>query len=239
MNPLLRASVFAVNIILMLSLIACSDETDSNQGSNNPSQPPTLESPANPVSDASICFPSYMQPGKTITTTTNTSILENGNTSTFTVTTQNAYSNGIFYGQNALQETSEDGSGTSQFYAIDTANKTVTNLGSTYCVVIGSATRSYLLTPGQSTELNYQWGCNGQVSDNIQTTYTFIGFEKISVPAGTFDSCKFEVLETQSGNTKSYTIHLRQGDGVQLMYESSISGANESYSTELVSMEIN
>ena len=60
----------------------------------------------------------------------------------------------------------------------------------------------------------------GSASFNARSTVTFVGFETITVPAGTFtDACKFE-QRVVTGSTRVTTHWLAKGSGVVLRIES-------------------
>ena len=103
------------------------------------------------------------------------------------------------------------------------------------------------LTPGQSYSqaIQERRSFAPTVVETRTVATTFVGFEDVNVPAGTFrQACRFSVRETSNTSPAVYTFDtwLSRGDGVTLKFVSSETGVPNpapSSTTELVSAAIN
>jgi len=191
-------------------------------------------------SDASVCFPSYVQAGKSYSVIRK----QYGQTDVPSLPEEYklTYTNCRFDGEPCLAEDLIDAKGTSintRFIKLDSANKIESELGSKYgslfCSFSPSVEHRFSLLPGGTYNTDHTASCypssgaayNASVSQKI----TFASFEKLTVPAGTFDTCKAVVSKQVFNGAKSNsTLWLRQGDGVLLRED-----FNGKISSELIS----
>jgi len=132
-----------------------------------------------------------------------------------------------------------------RFYTLDRANNVVYELGSTEAPFTWTYSpafeQRYYFRPGQSYTYNSTVQCTStsqtercEADEKITGTVKFIGYEKVTVPAGSFDACKLEIIEVEGSQTDTFTRWLRQGDGVQLRMD-----VNGKKSEELISFTAN
>ena len=236
MHSTFRLLALASGVALALSLSACGG--GGSDGTPTPTPTPT---------DASVCFPTYKQAGKSITSTFDAYSVPDasGKQTKYTDTERFSYAKGTFNGVSGIVQIEVDDKGLplhySDFFRIDSANKVITALGFKYsgspsytCNIVGVAEHRYNLLPGQSYTSNFSFDCTDpKQNETFKQTATFAGFEKITVPAGTFDACKLDLVEIEGGQTDKFTVWFRQGDGVELRTD-----LNGTKDKELVSVTI-
>ncbi len=97
----------------------------------------------------------------------------------------------------------------------------------------------YDLNPGESFRQIYTYYIQSpddgptDISVNVDTTVTYFGRETITVPAGTFETCKFYIQDTGSQFSSVEVTWKNVGDGVEVQH-----GLRDDSGTESVTMEM-
>lgn len=108
----------------------------------------------------------------------------------------------------------------------------------------------YNLNAGDSYTQNYTITTESSVGSNtftstnqVKSTVTYLGNESVTVPAGTFDSCKVQDVEenTSGGSTTTFTTTnwYDVGSGLLLKVVAEDDESNDTTTTELVSGSVN
>lgn len=102
----------------------------------------------------------------------------------------------------------------------------------------------YDLNPGESfrqiyTAYQSTGGGPASVVQNVDVTVTYAGRETVTVPAGTFETCKFYIQDTGSRFSSASVIWRNVGDGIGVQTGFRDSSGSEAAVTEMLSYSIN
>lgn len=208
---------------------------------------------------ASVCFnPEMLAQGTTVNVVFNSTDKENGGVVRFRVNEQvlGQESFGGRVGTHFHSEVSATGaspseSNTDSYVAVDLSRKRITVFGVEAELTSPiSATNTATITPGILERFDLaagesfsqthttmvktvSQGHTAEHVENVKRVKTYLGVDSVTVPAGTFDACKFVEETTLNGVSGETTRWFGVGNG-ELIKED-----NDSTLTELISSEIN
>lgn len=151
----------------------------------------------------------------------------------YTVTRQTT-----FNGEPAV-ELAYDG-GFFDYLRVDAANDRVLSIGSQdsfeTCTYEPPLEFSFALSPGQSRTQTTTQACSGESFD-AEVTTTYVGRERITVPAGSFDTCRIRQAFSAQGFAFSIDTWISVGSGIEIQIDSD--GFGGEFSEVLVNASIN
>lgn len=156
------------------------------------------------------------------------------NTDSYTVTRQTT-----FNGESAVELTYDDGY--SDYLRVDAQNQRVLSIGSQdsfeTCTYDPPLEFSFGLSAGESRTQQITQSCSEAEPIEATVTTNYVGPERITVPAGTFDTCRFRQTFAASGFTFSIDTWISSGSGIEIQIDSD--GFGGEFSEVLVEASIN